>query len=317
VGLEFQAAVRGLQGAALARGLIAAGAVSAVVIGTRVAWLYTTPYLIRMLDRRPQPRLRRVGARPGGHRNSGLPGGGVARLSARGAADGRLGRAVPGRNVIVLVTAGVIVVTLAQALLLPSVVGWARLPRGTSAEAERHLAETLATEEALAAIPQLAVGLGTDPEVTGRLRRDYEKHLRVLRAGGRRRRRAGAAVRPARWSRLALGGARVGLCAGVEQVPEGWRRRPGGHCEAGLYRQPGQRPEGDPAHGHQAGGGGIEHGPGGRSGSDLGEGVLRGGQRRAGQRFEPGVGAGTQDQVVERRVVLAWRQAQRDAGKLR
>jgi Na+/H+ antiporter len=63
VGLELQSAVRGLTGTALARGLIAVGAVSAVVIGARFAWLYTTPYLIRALDRRPQQRLRRVGAR--------------------------------------------------------------------------------------------------------------------------------------------------------------------------------------------------------------------------------------------------------------
>jgi len=73
------------------------------------------------------------------------------------------------------------VVTLVpQGLLLSGVVHWARLPRDTSVEQERHLAETLATEEAIAAIPQLAADLGTDPEVTGRLRREYEKHLRVL-----------------------------------------------------------------------------------------------------------------------------------------
>jgi monovalent cation/hydrogen antiporter len=63
VGLELQAAVRGLGSGALTRGLIAVGAVSATVIGVRFVWLFTTPYLIRTLDRRPQQRLRRVGAR--------------------------------------------------------------------------------------------------------------------------------------------------------------------------------------------------------------------------------------------------------------
>jgi monovalent cation/hydrogen antiporter len=93
------------------------------------------------------------------------------------------GAPFPSRDVIIFVTAGVIVVTLVvQGLLLPVVVRWARLPRDTSVETERHFAEILATEEALAAIPQLAVGLGTDPEVSGRLRREYEKHLRLLRA---------------------------------------------------------------------------------------------------------------------------------------
>jgi monovalent cation/hydrogen antiporter len=89
----------------------------------------------------------------------------------------------PDRDLIIFVTAGVIVVTLVlQGLALPVVVRWARLPRDTSVETERHLAETLATEEALAAIPQLAAGLGTDPDITGRVRREYEKHLRVLHA---------------------------------------------------------------------------------------------------------------------------------------
>jgi monovalent cation/hydrogen antiporter len=69
-----------------------------------------------------------------------------------------------------------------QGLLLPVVVRWARMPRDTSVEQERHLADILATEEALAAIPQLADDLGTGPEVTERVRRESEKHLRVLHA---------------------------------------------------------------------------------------------------------------------------------------
>jgi len=93
------------------------------------------------------------------------------------------GAPFPNRDMIVFVTVGVIVVTLVlQGLLLPSVVRWARLPRDTSVEEERRLADTLATEEALAAIPRLAADLGTDPEVVERLRHEYEKHLRVVRA---------------------------------------------------------------------------------------------------------------------------------------
>jgi hypothetical protein len=69
-----------------------------------------------------------------------------------------------------------------QGLLLPAVVRWSRLPSDTSVEQERHLAEILATEEALAALPQLAAGLGTDTEVADRLHGEYEKHLRVVRA---------------------------------------------------------------------------------------------------------------------------------------
>lgn len=82
------------------------------------------------------------------------------------------GAPFPGRDLIVFVTAGVIAVTLAQSLL-------------------RHLAETLATEEALAVLPHLATELGTDQDVVERLRDEYEEHLRVLHAG------AGAVDEPA------------------------------------------------------------------------------------------------------------------------
>jgi CPA1 family monovalent cation:H+ antiporter len=183
VGMEVQTAVRGLTSVDLVRGLAAVGVVSAVVVGTRFAWLFTTPYLIRLLDRRPQQRLRRVGARPrvvtavAGFR-------GAVSLALALAVPETLasGAPFPGRDLIVFVTAGVIVVTLAQGLLLPGVVRWARLAPDTSVEQERHLAETLATEEALAAIPRLAADLGTDPDVAERLRREYDEHQRVLQA---------------------------------------------------------------------------------------------------------------------------------------
>jgi CPA1 family monovalent cation:H+ antiporter len=64
------------------------------------------------------------------------------------------------------------------------VVRWARLPRDGSVEEERRLAETLATEQALAALPEVAADLGTDPEVVVRTRREYEEHLQVVRANG-------------------------------------------------------------------------------------------------------------------------------------
>jgi len=185
VGLEVQSAVRDLTSVDLVRGLVAVAAVSAVVIGTRFVWLFTTPYVIRVLDRRPQQRARRVGARPRVV---------VAVAGFRGAVSLALALAVPrtlssgsplpGRDLIVFVTAGVIVVTLAQGLLLPGVVRWARLPHDTTVDEERHLAETLATEGALAVIPQLAAELGVDPSVAERLRGEYDEHLDVVRADG-------------------------------------------------------------------------------------------------------------------------------------
>jgi monovalent cation/hydrogen antiporter len=200
VGLELLSAVRGLASAALARGLVAVAAVSAAVIGARFAWLFTTPYLIRLLDRRPQQRLRRVGARA--RVVSGLAGfRGAVSLAAALAVPETVtsGAPFPDRDTIIFVTSGVIVVTLVlQGLLLPVVVRWARLPHDDSVEQERHLAETLATEEAIAAIPQLAADLGTDSDVVGRLRREVrETPARPARRRRRRPRRAGAAIRAA------------------------------------------------------------------------------------------------------------------------
>jgi len=185
VGLEVQAAARNLTSVDLVRGLIAVVAVSAVVIAARFAWLFTTPYLIRALDRRPQQRARRVGSRPrvvmavAGFR-------GAVSLALALAVPQTLnsGEPFPGRDLIVFVTAGVIVVTLVQALLLPGVLRWARLAPDTSVEQERHLAQTQATEAALAAIPQLGADLGVDQEVAQRMQHEYQQHLRVLRADG-------------------------------------------------------------------------------------------------------------------------------------
>lgn len=184
VGLELQSAVRGLSSAGLSRGLIAVAAISGAVIGVRFAWLYTTPYLIRVLDRRPEQRLRRVGARA---RTVNAVAGfrGAVSLAAALAVPETVasGGAFPDRDMIIFVTSGVIVVTLVlQGLLMPVVVRWARLPHDASVETERHLAQIQATEEALAAIPQLAAALGTDAAITGRLQHEYEKHLRVLHA---------------------------------------------------------------------------------------------------------------------------------------
>ncbi|WP_448640165.1 Na+/H+ antiporter [Geodermatophilus sp. URMC 63] len=185
VGLEVQSAARGLTSVDLAGALVAVAVVSAVVIGTRFAWLFTTPYVIRVLDRRPQQRLRRIGAR--GRVVSGVAGfRGAVSLAAALAVPQTLadGSPFPDRDLIVFTVTGVIVVTLGQALVLPGVVRWARLPRDTSVDQERHLAETLATEEALAAIPQMAADLGTDPDVVDRTLAEYEEHLRVVQADG-------------------------------------------------------------------------------------------------------------------------------------
>ncbi|MBT2538824.1 Na+/H+ antiporter [Arthrobacter sp. ISL-69] len=188
VGLELQSAVRGLNSVGLASGLLAVAAVSAVVVGIRFLFLFVTTYAIRLIDRRPQQRLRRVSNRA--RVVSGVAGfRGAVSLAAALAVPGTLasGAPFPGRDMIIFVTAGVIVVTLViQGPLLPAVVRWARLPHDRSAGEERQFAETTAIEEALTALPGLADDLGADHEVTDRLRREYAEHLRVLHASNDR-----------------------------------------------------------------------------------------------------------------------------------
>jgi Na+/H+ antiporter len=184
VGLQAQAAVRGLTSFDLTRALAAIAAVCGVLVAARLAFQFAAVYAIRALDRRPQQRLRRAS-----HRFriiSGLAGfRGAVSLAAALAVPETLGDGAPfpDRDVIVFVTFGVIVVGLVgQGLLLPRVVRWANLPRDAGLEDERLLAETRAAEAALEALPAAAERLGTDPKITERLRAEYEKRLRILAA---------------------------------------------------------------------------------------------------------------------------------------
>jgi CPA1 family monovalent cation:H+ antiporter len=183
VGLELQAATRGLTSAQLPRAVETVAVVTAVVIAARFAFLYASAYAIRAFDRRPQQRERRVSNRS--RVVSGLAGfRGAVSLAAALAVPRSLnnGAAFPNRDMIVFVTGGVIVLTLLQGLVLPGVVRWAQLPRDAALAEERHVADVVATESALKALPETAARLGTDPGVVEQLRTEYEQHLLMARA---------------------------------------------------------------------------------------------------------------------------------------
>jgi Na+/H+ antiporter len=63
IGLQLRAVVDGLSGQSASTLGGYALAVAGVVVGTRLVWFFTVPYLIRAIDRRPAQRARRVGAR--------------------------------------------------------------------------------------------------------------------------------------------------------------------------------------------------------------------------------------------------------------
>ncbi|MFG2822469.1 Na+/H+ antiporter [Kitasatospora sp. NPDC048365] len=184
VGLEAQAAVHALSSADLAGALIIVAAVTLTLAVARLTFLTAFAYLIRILDRRPQQRRRRMSHRA--RAVSSLAGfrGAVSlalALSVPYTVDD--GSPFPDRDTIVFVTAGVVVTTLVvQGLVLPGVARWAHLPHATDEERELRLARTTATEAALAAMSDVAADLGTDPGVADRLRAEYETHLKTLRA---------------------------------------------------------------------------------------------------------------------------------------
>ena len=185
VGLQAQTAIRDLSSVSLVRALVDVLLVTAVVVGVRWAWLYTTPYIIRALDRRPAQRLRRLGARQ--RAVSGVAGfRGAVSLAAVLAVPRTLesGAPFPDRDLIVVITCGVIVLTLLQALLLPRVVRFARLPVDNSVAEERQYAEVFITDAAIGAIATTAAELGTDERVVERVRTEIEKRRKVLAADG-------------------------------------------------------------------------------------------------------------------------------------
>ncbi len=186
VGMQLVTAADGLSSAGLVEALGWTAAAFGAVIGTRLLWFHTTPYLIRAVDRRAVQRARRVSWR---HR---MPGawagfrGAVSLAAALGVPETTAdGTPFPGRDVIVFVTGGVILATLlVQGLTLPAVVRWARLPADDGVEGERHHAEKAATRAALEALPAEAARLGLEGKVVAKLEAEYRMHAEALAEAG-------------------------------------------------------------------------------------------------------------------------------------
>ncbi len=185
VGISAQTAFRELNSTSMLRALVDILVVTAVVVAVRWMWLYTTPYVIRLLDRRPAQRARRVPAR---QRTVSAVAGfrGAVSLAAVLAVPDNLdsGAPFPGRDLIVLITSGVIVLTLFQALLLPRVVRFARLPEDNSVAEEIQLADLYTLDAAIEALEPTAGELGSDERVVGRVRHELDKQRALVTAAG-------------------------------------------------------------------------------------------------------------------------------------
>lgn len=186
IGLEVQAVTHELGAGDIGRLTTIVVAVWIGLIFVRFLFQSVSVLLIRVLDRRPEQRARRMTYRA--RVVSAVAGfrGAISlaiALSVPPAMDN--GRPFPGRDDIVFVTAGVIVLTLlVQGPLLPMVVRWAALPEDVSTPTETVLAEIAITKSAIQALPRLAREIGVSDVVRDRLADEYREHLRVVEERG-------------------------------------------------------------------------------------------------------------------------------------
>src|SRR5262249_37085854 len=126
IGLQLPAVLHELSGFSNAQLLGYAAAISAAVILVRIVWVGTTPYMIRLIDRRPAQRERRVGWRPRAVIAwSGMRGAVSLAAALALPLSTDAGTAFPQRDLLIFITFGVIFATLVfQGLTLPAVIRW-------------------------------------------------------------------------------------------------------------------------------------------------------------------------------------------------
>ena len=187
IGLQLCAVVDGLSGYS-ARTLGGyALAVTGVVVGTRLVWFFTVPYLIRAIDRRPAQRARRVGAR---WRLvmawSGMRGAVSLAVALALPFMTDAGGGFPERDLIIFLTFSVIFFTLVvQGLSLPALIRRLGVSAGDADADEEVRARLVATKAEIEQIDALAGEEWTRDETVERMRALYEYRKRrfAARAG--------------------------------------------------------------------------------------------------------------------------------------
>jgi CPA1 family monovalent cation:H+ antiporter len=188
IGLQLPVVLDDLTGQPLSELLGYAALVSVAVIGARFAWVFTVPYIVRALDRRPRQRERRVSA---GERVvvawSGLRGAVSLATALALPLETDAGAQLPGRNLIVFVTFAVVLVTVVgQGLTLPALIRRLGVAAdGRDEEHEELLARLAASKAALTELEVLADEGWADDEPLDRARQYYEQLKRrfAARAG--------------------------------------------------------------------------------------------------------------------------------------
>jgi Na+/H+ antiporter len=182
IGLQLPGAVHGLTSVALGRALLVTAAVYVTTVVARLVFQHVPIFTIRVLDRRPYQRTLRT--TPGSRMVSAAAGfrGAVSLAVALSVTETLAGGGdFPARDMIVFVTAGVVVASLVlQGLALPRIIRWANLPEDHSVADEVRLAQRTAVQEAFAALPRIAGELGIDADITAHVRSEYEDRLYAL-----------------------------------------------------------------------------------------------------------------------------------------
>jgi monovalent cation/hydrogen antiporter len=181
IGLQFQVVLDGLRDRAAEDLALWAAAVCGAVVGARLLFVFTTPYVIRALDRRESQRARRSSWRARVV---------VAWSGMRGAVSMAAALAIPletsggapfpGRDLIIFIAYAVIVFTIVvQGLTLPALIRRLGLDdRGSEDEEEELLARLAVAEAALERIEELTGEDWTRQDTIERVRAMYEYRLR-------------------------------------------------------------------------------------------------------------------------------------------
>lgn len=179
VGLQLPNVLDELSGRATGDLILWALAVSLVVVGVRLAWMFTVPYLVRMVDRRASQRQRRA---PAGERLA------VGWAGMRGSVSLAAALAVPittgagapfpDRDLIIFLAFGVILATLVgQGLTLGPLIERLGLMDDGVEEHEERIARQRIAEAGIARIEELGEPDWVSSETMGRARNllDYRR----------------------------------------------------------------------------------------------------------------------------------------------
>jgi monovalent cation/hydrogen antiporter len=180
VGLQLPGILDALSGRATGELVLWGALVSAVVVLVRLVWVFTLPYVSRLIDRRESRRRRRLGAPQrfvvgwAGMRGS------VSLAAALAIPlETDAGAPFPGRDLIIFLAFAVILVTLVgQGLTLSPLIHWFGVHDDGEEAHEDTLARRRVAEAALARLEELGEPEWISPESVGRARQLFDYRQR-------------------------------------------------------------------------------------------------------------------------------------------